>query len=108
MEFRSCRLCTDLSTLIQERADMEKSYAKSLKTWSKKWGDLIEKGESAVTFARRSTRLSEVAAAFLLSIVCSAASSALKLILSIRHLQVCLLCGGRLNSNDFIVITVCR
>lgn len=39
-----CRLCTDLSTLIQERADMEKSYAKSLKTWSKKWGDLIEKG----------------------------------------------------------------
>lgn len=39
-----CRLCTDLTTLIQERADMEKSYAKSLKTWSKKWGDLIEKG----------------------------------------------------------------
>lgn len=24
---------------------MEKSYAKSLKTWSKKWGDLIEKGK---------------------------------------------------------------
>jgi len=38
------KLCTDLATLIQERADMEKSYAKSLKTWSKKWGDLIEKG----------------------------------------------------------------
>lgn len=38
------RLCTDLSTLIQERADIEKSYAKSLKQWSKKWGDLIEKG----------------------------------------------------------------
>lgn len=26
---------------------MEKSYAKSLKTWSKKWGDLIEKGEQS-------------------------------------------------------------
>lgn len=45
---RSCRLCTDLSTLIQERADMEKSYAKSLKAWSKKWGDLIEKGELTI------------------------------------------------------------
>lgn len=38
------KLCTDLSTLIQERADMEKAYSKSLKAWSKKWGDLIEKG----------------------------------------------------------------
>jgi hypothetical protein len=31
-------------TLIQERADIEKAYAKSLKGWSKKWNDLIEKG----------------------------------------------------------------
>ncbi|XP_058452922.1 protein kinase C and casein kinase substrate in neurons protein 1 isoform X3 [Malaya genurostris] len=38
------RLCTDLQTLIQERAEIEKGYAKSLKTWSKKWGELIEKG----------------------------------------------------------------
>ncbi len=30
--------------LIQERAEIEKSYAKSLKTWSKKWHDHIEKG----------------------------------------------------------------
>lgn len=30
--------------LIQERADIEKNYAKSLKGWSKKWNDLIEKG----------------------------------------------------------------
>ncbi|EDS38054.1 membrane traffic protein [Culex quinquefasciatus] len=37
------RLCTDLQTLIQERAEIEKGYAKSLKTWSKKWGELIEK-----------------------------------------------------------------
>jgi hypothetical protein len=42
--FNLCRLCTDLSTLIQERAEIEKAYAKSLKTWSKKWGELIEKG----------------------------------------------------------------
>lgn len=39
------RLCTDLQTLIQERAEIEKAYAKSLRTWSKKWGDLIEKGK---------------------------------------------------------------
>ncbi|XP_055635190.1 protein kinase C and casein kinase substrate in neurons protein 1 isoform X2 [Toxorhynchites rutilus septentrionalis] len=38
------KLCTDLQTLIQERAEIEKGYAKSLKTWSKKWGELIEKG----------------------------------------------------------------
>lgn len=38
------RLCTDLQTLIQERAEIEKGYAKNLKTWSKKWGELIEKG----------------------------------------------------------------
>ncbi|XP_059616208.1 protein kinase C and casein kinase substrate in neurons protein 1 isoform X3 [Phlebotomus argentipes] len=38
------KLCTDLQTLIQDRAEMEKAYAKSLRTWSKKWGDLIEKG----------------------------------------------------------------
>lgn len=38
------RLCTDLQTLLQERAEIEKGYAKSLKTWSKKWGELIEKG----------------------------------------------------------------
>ncbi|GLV39942.1 Syndapin [Carabus blaptoides fortunei] len=38
------KLCTDLMQLIQERADIEKTYAKSLKGWSKKWNDLIEKG----------------------------------------------------------------
>lgn len=39
------RLCTDLQTLIQERAEIEKGYAKNLRTWSKKWGELIEKGK---------------------------------------------------------------
>lgn len=38
------RLCTDLQTLIHERAEIEKAYAKSLRAWSKKWGELIEKG----------------------------------------------------------------
>ncbi|XP_014249868.1 protein kinase C and casein kinase substrate in neurons protein 1 isoform X2 [Cimex lectularius] len=38
------KLCTDLITLVQERADIEKAYAKSLKSWSRKWNDLIEKG----------------------------------------------------------------
>ncbi|XP_050529726.1 protein kinase C and casein kinase substrate in neurons protein 1 isoform X1 [Daktulosphaira vitifoliae] len=38
------RLCNDLITLIQERSDIEKAYAKSLKGWSKKWNEIIEKG----------------------------------------------------------------
>ncbi|XP_018336704.1 protein kinase C and casein kinase substrate in neurons protein 1 isoform X2 [Agrilus planipennis] len=38
------RLCGDLITLVNERAEIEKAYAKSLKAWSKKWNDLIEKG----------------------------------------------------------------
>ncbi|XP_055299778.1 protein kinase C and casein kinase substrate in neurons protein 2 isoform X2 [Sitodiplosis mosellana] len=38
------KLCTDLQTLIHERAEIEKAYAKSLRAWSKKWGELIEKG----------------------------------------------------------------
>ncbi|XP_028174986.1 protein kinase C and casein kinase substrate in neurons protein 1-like [Ostrinia furnacalis] len=38
------RLCGELQTLVQERADIEKTYAKSLRGWAKKWNDLIEKG----------------------------------------------------------------
>ena len=38
------RLCSELMTLIQERADIEKMYSKNLRTWAKKWGDAIEKG----------------------------------------------------------------
>lgn len=41
------RLCSELMALIQERSDIEKTYAKSLKGWSKKWNDLIEKGKDA-------------------------------------------------------------
>ncbi|XP_065333471.1 protein kinase C and casein kinase substrate in neurons protein 1 isoform X1 [Cloeon dipterum] len=38
------KLSSDLVTLLQERAEIERTYARSLRTWSKKWNDLIEKG----------------------------------------------------------------
>lgn len=38
------KLCNDLIQLIAERAEIEKAYAKNLKTWSKKWSELIERG----------------------------------------------------------------
>lgn len=38
------KLCNDLVLLIQERAEIEKAYGKSLKTWAKKWNEIIEKG----------------------------------------------------------------
>lgn len=33
-----------MTQLIAERADIEKAYAKSLKAWSKKWNDYLQKG----------------------------------------------------------------
>lgn len=39
------KLCTDLMTLIAERAEIEKMYAKSLKQWAAKWQNTIEKGK---------------------------------------------------------------
>ncbi|ELT91899.1 hypothetical protein CAPTEDRAFT_20646 [Capitella teleta] len=54
------RLCQDLMQLIQDRAEIEKHYAKSLKTWSKKWHDSIEKGpEYGTTEAAWKSTLSE-------------------------------------------------
>ncbi|XP_033115610.1 protein kinase C and casein kinase substrate in neurons protein 1-like isoform X2 [Anneissia japonica] len=38
------RLCNDLVMMLNERSELEKKYAKSLRNWSKKWNDLIEKG----------------------------------------------------------------
>lgn len=38
------KLCNDLVQLIQERSEIEKNYAKSLKCWAKKWNELIERG----------------------------------------------------------------
>ncbi|XP_033215946.1 protein kinase C and casein kinase substrate in neurons protein 2 isoform X2 [Belonocnema kinseyi] len=38
------KLCDSLIQLVQERAEIEKNYAKALKSWSKNWNDKIEKG----------------------------------------------------------------
>jgi len=38
------KLCNDLNMLINERADIEKTYAKQLKAWAAKWNNTIEKG----------------------------------------------------------------
>jgi hypothetical protein len=38
------KLCNDMIQMIAERADIEKSYSKSLKAWSKKWNDYLLKG----------------------------------------------------------------
>jgi len=38
------RLCQDLMNLIKERSEIEKSYAKSLQAWSKKWQGVLDKG----------------------------------------------------------------
>lgn len=38
------QMCNEIMKLIQERADIEKEYAKRLKAWAKKWNDSFEKG----------------------------------------------------------------
>ncbi|XP_058803545.1 protein kinase C and casein kinase substrate in neurons protein 1 isoform X2 [Phymastichus coffea] len=38
------KLCDSLIALVQERAEIEKNYAKALKGWSKNWNEKIEKG----------------------------------------------------------------
>lgn len=39
------KLAGELMTLLQERADLEKHYAKSLNGWTKKWNESISKGQ---------------------------------------------------------------
>jgi len=36
--------CGELIKMMQERAEIEKDYAKRLRVWSKKWADNAEKG----------------------------------------------------------------
>lgn len=38
------QLCGSLSNLVKERGEIEANYAKSLKTWSQKWAQQIERG----------------------------------------------------------------
>lgn len=37
-------LCDNLRQLIQQRSEIETSYAKNLTNWSKKWNEFLEKG----------------------------------------------------------------
>lgn len=39
------KLCNELAALVSERADIERSYARSLKAWAIKWNTTIEKGK---------------------------------------------------------------
>ncbi|XP_070553222.1 protein kinase C and casein kinase substrate in neurons protein 1-like isoform X2 [Ptychodera flava] len=45
------KLCNDLMTMIQERSEIEKAYAKHLRQWAKKWNDLVDKGPEYGTMA---------------------------------------------------------
>ncbi len=38
------RVCNDVMQMIAERADIEKTYSKSLKSWTKKWNEYLQKG----------------------------------------------------------------
>jgi protein kinase C and casein kinase substrate in neurons protein len=42
------QMCNELSKLILERAEIEREYAKRLKSWSSKWTESIENGNNVV------------------------------------------------------------
>jgi len=37
--------CSELMKMVQERADIERDYAKRLKSWAKKWNESFDRGE---------------------------------------------------------------
>ena len=39
------QFCSELSRLVQERAQIETKYASKLQAWSAKWTEIIEKGK---------------------------------------------------------------
>lgn len=48
-------LCDSLRQLIQQRSEIETSYAKNLSSWSKKWNEFLDKGINIVFFSLRET-----------------------------------------------------
>lgn len=40
------KLCDSLRQLIEQRSEIEKSYAKQLTQWAKKWHEFLDKGKS--------------------------------------------------------------
>ena len=42
--------CGELMKMMQERAEIEKDYAKRLRVWCKKWADNAEKGTVSALF----------------------------------------------------------
>ena len=46
------RLSEDLIAMVQERIAIEKKYAKSLKVWSQKWAQHVEKVTGEILYTR--------------------------------------------------------
>jgi len=42
--------CAELMKMVQERADIERDYAKRLKMWTKKWNESFDRGDVFVVF----------------------------------------------------------
>jgi len=42
---------SELMKMVQERADIERDYAKRLKMWAKKWNESFDRGRWPVFFA---------------------------------------------------------
>jgi hypothetical protein len=46
------KLTTDLVSMISERAELEKTFSKMLKSWSKKWSDYVAKCKFLTFFVK--------------------------------------------------------